>query len=56
MMSDEKPATPPAPEWNYKEEFGIVKHLKEVVKVTRTASEMELAELRRKLDRLTYGS
>ena len=51
-MADEKQT----PEWTYKEEFGIVKHLKEVVKTTKSASEMELAELRRKLERLTYGS
>lgn len=53
-MADEK-QTPP-PEWNYKEEFGIVTQLKQVVKATQKATEMELAELRRKLERLTYGS
>lgn len=52
-MADEKQTSP---EWSYKEEFGIVKHLKEAVKTTKSASEMELAELRRKLERLTYGS
>jgi hypothetical protein len=54
-MPDEK-QTPPAPEWNYKEEFGIVSQLKQVVQATQKASELELAELRRKLERLTYGS
>jgi hypothetical protein len=46
--------TPPA--WEYKEEFGIVSKLREVVKATQVASEKELADLRRKLERLTYGS
>lgn len=44
------------PEWEYKEEFGIVTRLKEAVKVTAVASEKELSNLRRKLERLTYGS
>ena len=53
MANEEQ--TPP-PEWKYKEEFGIVTHLREVVKATKGATELELAELRRKLERLTYGS
>jgi len=53
-MPDEN-QTPP-PEWKYKEEFGIVSKLREVVKATQIASEKELADLRRKLERLTYGS
>jgi hypothetical protein len=54
MMPDEK-QTPP-PEWKYKEEFGIVSNLKQAVKATQKASELELAELRRRLERITYGS
>ena len=46
----------PPPEWKYKEEFGIVTQLKTVVEATQKASEQELAELRRRLERLTYGS
>jgi hypothetical protein len=53
-MADEK-QTPP-PEWAYKEEFGIVSHLKTVVKATQSVSEKELSNLRRKLERLNYGS
>jgi hypothetical protein len=51
----EKDQTKP-PEWQYKEEFGIVTKLKTAVQATKKASEQELAELRRRLDRLTYGS
>jgi len=54
MMPDEKQTHPP--EWEYKEEFGIVSQLKQAVKATQKASEMELTELRRKLERLQYGS
>jgi len=53
-MPDEK--QDPPPEWKYKEEFGIVTQLKAAVKATAVASEQELSNLRRKLDRLTYGS
>jgi hypothetical protein len=53
-MPDEK-QDPPS-EWKYKEEFGIVTKLKEAVKATAIASEKELTDLRRKLERLTYGS
>lgn len=53
-MPDEKKTHPP--EWQHKEEFGIVTQLKQAVKVTQKASELELAELRRRLERLTYGS
>jgi len=60
---DEKPEateppeeTPPAPKWEYKTEFGINEKMKSVVDkaITLTASQIE--DLRRKLDRLTYGS
>jgi hypothetical protein len=53
-MPEENQTKPP--EWEYKEEFGIVSKLREVVKATQIASEKELADLRRKLERLTYGS
>jgi hypothetical protein len=53
-MDDDKQT--PTSEWAYKEEFGIVSHLKTVVKATQAASEKELSDLRRKLERLTYGS
>lgn len=52
-MTDEKPKTP---EWQYKKEFEINKRMKEVVKLTISATQAELDGLRRKLDKLTYGS
>ena len=55
-MYSEPESEPTQPEWKYKEEFGIVSKLKDVVKATQVASEKELSDLRRKLERLTYGS
>jgi hypothetical protein len=54
MMPDDRKN--PNPEWEYKEEFGIVSQLKQAVRATQKASEQELAELRRRLERITYGS
>ena len=58
-MSDEEneEETPPEPpKWEYKKEFEINKQMKKIVKLTMSATEAELAMLRRKLDKLTYGS
>lgn len=41
--------------WEYREEFGISKQMREIVKVSKEVSEKELDALRRKLDKLTYG-
>lgn len=59
-MSDErdetqKEETPPA-EWEKREEFRVVKEMKVVVGKSIEATEMELSALRRKLERLQYGS
>jgi hypothetical protein len=53
---EKKPEEIPRPEWGYKEEFGIVTKLREAIQLTKGATEKELEGLRRKLDRLTYGS
>lgn len=50
---EEKPA---GAQWEYKEEFAIVGQMKDVVKKTMEATEMEIAALHRKLERLQYGS
>jgi hypothetical protein len=58
-MADEKtPETPPnePPKWEHKTEFGINKQMREVLRLTISASEAELKVLRRKLEKLTYGS
>jgi hypothetical protein len=65
-MSDEKKTETPAAEgippetpqanWEYKEKFKIHEDMKEVVNLTISASQMELKHLRRKLEKLTYGS
>lgn len=60
-MSDEnkpkeEPAAPEAPKWEYKKEFGINTQMREVVRLTISASEAEMKLLRRKLEKLQYGS
>jgi hypothetical protein len=52
----EENADPPRAQWQFKNEFGIHTKLKEVVRGTIEVSNAELDLLRRKLDKLTYGS
>ena len=47
---------PEAPKWEYKKTFGINERMKNVIGLTIEATESELVVLRRKLDKLTYGS
>ena len=57
--TDEKPqeeVAPEAPKWERKSEFGINTQMREVVRLTISASEAEIKLLRRKLERLQYGS
>jgi predicted chitinase len=57
-MTEEKkdPEDPPQANWEYREEFGIVTKMREAISLTKTATESEITLLRRKLERLTYGS
>jgi len=57
-MTEEKkePEVPSQANWEYREEFGIVTKMREAIKLTKVATESELALLRRKLERLHYGS
>lgn len=43
------------PQWEYREEFKIHARMKEVVRLTISAAEAELAAARRKLEKLSYG-
>lgn len=43
------------PQWQYREEFGISKQMREIVKTSKEVAEKEIESLRRKLDKLTYG-
>jgi len=52
----EEEIPPEPPQWEYKKEFEINKRMKDIVKLSISATEAELAMLRRKLDKLTYGS
>lgn len=51
----ETPAEPKRPEWGYKKEFGINTKMRELILQTKGLAEAELATLRKKLERLTYG-
>lgn len=46
---------PKRAEWQFKTEFGINTRMREIVHKAIEFSELELANLRRKLDRMTYG-
>lgn len=57
MMTEEKETeVSPQANWEYRKEFGIVTKMREAIKVTKVATESELSLLRRKLERLQYGS
>lgn len=56
MTEEQKDPEDPQANWEYRQEFGIVTKMREAIKVTKAATESELAVLRRKLERLTYGS
>lgn len=47
---------PPKINWEYKERFPIHDRMTEVLNLAIKASEAELSGLRRKLDKLQYGS
>ena len=44
------------PKWEFKQEFAINTKMREVIGLAVKASEAEISMLRRKLDKLTYGS
>ena len=58
MKSDDQAPeeTPPTPAWEYREEFKINRHMREMVQLTQKVVETEVERLRRQLDKLTYGS
>ena len=60
MSEEKKPETPASepegPKWEYKEKFKIHEDMKQVLSLSISAAQMELKHLRRKLEKLTYGS
>lgn len=42
--------------WEYREEFRINTKMREVIKLTKAVTESEIDRLRRKVEKLTYGS
>lgn len=46
----------PKVEWKFKRNLGINEEMKKVIGLTIDAANSEIASLRRKLERLTYGA
>jgi hypothetical protein len=62
-MNDEKtegqPETPPEkpkPQWEYRKNFKINERMKHIVNLTIQATNSEIKSMRRKIDKLKYGS
>lgn len=55
-VSPEEGAEEPKAAWEYKEEFEVNRRMKEVIGLTIEATQAELKVLRRKLNKMTYGS
>jgi hypothetical protein len=53
---EEEKQEPQPPNWEFKKEFAINKRMREVAHLTISAAESELVLLRRKLEKLHYGS
>lgn len=60
MSDDEKPPeAPPAPEplkWERRTEMRICKEMQEIVKATISVSQKQIDLLKRKIEKLQYGS
>jgi hypothetical protein len=57
--ADEPPAEPPAPpppQWEYRTGFKVVGRMKEIIHLSIEVSNAEIRMLRKKIDKLTYGS
>jgi hypothetical protein len=52
----EPPKEAPRFNWEFREEFRINKQMREVVTLTKAVAESEIERLRRKVEKLTYGS
>ena len=46
----------PPPEWEYRTEFRINTQMREMLNLARKVTEAEIDRLRRKVEKLTYGS
>jgi hypothetical protein len=58
-MADEEKSEeglPRQPEWQHKTNFGVTEQMRKIIGLTIEASQSEIASLRRKLKKLTYGS
>ena len=57
-VSEEAPNVEGRPpfEWEYRTEFRITTQMREMLNLTKKVTEAEIDRLRRKLNKLTYGS
>lgn len=44
------------PQWEFRKEFRINTQMREMLNLTRKVTELEIDRLRRKVEKLTYGS
>jgi hypothetical protein len=57
MPDDEKPPeAPAAPKWEYRTEMRISKEMREIVLATIKVSQAQIDLLKRKVEKLQYGS
>ncbi len=58
MADEKKPEDPKteAPQWEHKTEPGIHNKMREIIHLSISASEAEIKVLKRKLEKLQYGS
>ena len=54
--AEAKPDDEPKAQWSFKRNLGVNEQMKKVINLTIEATNAEIAVLRRKLERLTYGS
>jgi hypothetical protein len=53
---EKAPEGPPAPEWVYRNNMKITERFTNIVNMTKDVAQMEINRLRKKIDKLTYGS
>jgi len=54
--SPETDSSPPPPKWEYRTELKINARMRELVALTKLVTEGEIDRLRRKVEKLKYGS
>lgn len=50
------PPEPPRAQWRYKQEFGLITHMRTIINETIKVTRLEIDRQRKKLNKLTYGA